>query len=89
MALTWETGANGYTAMNLMEAWFKRRCTASSGDAVRRRTSGGRELFTNRVGMSTLSSASDVSDIIPAAVHVSITDLLCIAAEYVHETSYV
>jgi len=24
VALTWEFGANGYTAMNLMGAWFKR-----------------------------------------------------------------
>ena len=50
MALTWEFGANGCTAMNLMGAWFKRRCTARGGDAARRRPSGGRELFTNRVG---------------------------------------
>ena len=28
MVLTWEFGANGYKAMNLMGAWFKRRCTA-------------------------------------------------------------
>ena len=46
VALTWEFGANGYTAMNLMGAWFKQRCTARGGDAARRRPSGGRELFT-------------------------------------------
>jgi len=39
---TWEFGANGYTAMNLMGAWFKRRRTARGGDAARRRPSGGR-----------------------------------------------
>jgi len=50
VALTWEFGANGYTAMNLTGTWFKRRCTAKGGDAARRRPSGGRELFTNRVG---------------------------------------
>jgi len=53
VALTWEFVASGYTAMNLMGAWFKRRCTARGGDAARRRRhrpSGGRELFTNRVG---------------------------------------
>jgi len=42
VALTWEFGANGYTAMNLMGAWFKRRCTARGGDAARCRPSGGR-----------------------------------------------
>ena len=41
VALTWEFGANGYTAMNLMGAWFKRRCTARGGDSARRRPSGG------------------------------------------------
>jgi len=46
VTLTWEFGANGYTAMNLMGAWLKQRCTASGGDAARRRPSGGRELFT-------------------------------------------
>jgi len=50
VALTWEFGANGYTAINLMGAWFKRRFTARGCDAARRRPSGGRELFTNRVG---------------------------------------
>ena len=50
VALTWEFGANGYTAMNLTGAWFKRRCTARGGDAARRRPSVGRELFSNRVG---------------------------------------
>ena len=49
VAITWEFGANGYTAMNLMGAWFKRRCTARGGDAARRRPSGGRELFTEKV----------------------------------------
>jgi len=34
VALTWKFGANGYTAMNLMGAWFKRRCTARGGDAA-------------------------------------------------------
>ena len=43
VALSWEFGANGYTAMNLMGAWFKRRCTARGGDAATRRPSGGRE----------------------------------------------
>jgi len=43
VALTWEFGANGYTAMNSMGAWFKRRCTARGGDAARRRPSGGRQ----------------------------------------------
>ena len=42
VALTWEFGASGYTAMNLMGAWFKRRCTARGGDAARCRPSGGR-----------------------------------------------
>jgi len=42
VALTWEFGANGYTAVNLMGAWFKRRCTRG-GDSARRRPSGGRE----------------------------------------------
>ena len=42
VAITWEFGASGYTAMNLMGAWFKRRCTATGGDAARRRHSGGR-----------------------------------------------
>jgi len=50
VALTWEFGASGYTAMNLMGAWFKHRCTERGGDAARHRPSGGRELFTNRVG---------------------------------------
>ena len=50
VALTWEFGANGYTAMNLMGAWLKRRCTARGGDAARRKPSGGLELLTNRVG---------------------------------------
>jgi len=35
VALTWEFGASGYTAMNLMWAWFKRRCTARGGEAAR------------------------------------------------------
>ena len=42
VAITWEFGANGYTAMNLMGAWFKRRCTARGGDAAGRKPSGGR-----------------------------------------------
>jgi len=37
VALTSEFGANGYTAMNLMGAWFKLCCTARGGDAARRR----------------------------------------------------
>ena len=37
VAITWEFGPNGYTAMNLMGAWFKRRCIARGGDATRRR----------------------------------------------------
>ena len=46
VALTWVFGANGYTAMNMIGAWFKRRCTARGGDAARLRRSGGRELYT-------------------------------------------
>jgi len=44
--LTWEFGANGYTAINLMAARFKRRCTARGGDAARRMPIDRRELFT-------------------------------------------
>ena len=36
VALTWKFDANGYTAMNLMGAWFKQRCIARGGDAARR-----------------------------------------------------
>ena len=43
VALTWEFDASGYTAMNFMAAWFKRRCITRGGDAARRRPSGGRE----------------------------------------------
>ena len=32
VALTWEFGANGYTAVNLMWAWFKQEAATLLGD---------------------------------------------------------
>ena len=48
VALTWKFGANAYTAMNLMGAWFKRRCTARGGDAARRRPSADKSCLQSR-----------------------------------------